>query len=119
MFQDDNNDYCSACGGNGDLVCCDGYNCKRSFHFKCVDPPVLEGGLPDESWFCNQCSNHHENGISESESRFNGPFGPLIWNLEVKNPSAFHLPKHIRELFDQVKTGENGEYENDVPIKPK
>lgn len=119
MIQEDNNEYCSACGGNGELVCCDGYGCKRSFHFKCVDPPLLEDSLPDESWYCNQCNNNHELGETEEDAKLNGTFGPLMWNLEVKNPSAFHLPRHIRDYFVDVKTGENGEYEEGGPVKPK
>lgn len=109
--QDDNDDYCSSCGGNGDLVCCDG--CTRSFHFKCVDPPINEGSLPDE-WFCNVCLTK---GISLP--RRDGSFGALLTNLERKNPSAFHLPKDIREYFEGVKTGTEGEYEEAVPPKPK
>jgi hypothetical protein len=31
--------------------------------------------------------------------------------LEKKNPSAYSLPKDIREYFDNVKTGPSGEYE--------
>lgn len=102
-LKDDNDDYCSSCGGNGDLVCCDG--CTRSFHFKCVDPPIDEGKLPDE-WFCNICLNSR---IPPSEPA--GSFGALLVKLDGKNPSAFHLPKDIREYFENVKTGTEGEYE--------
>lgn len=113
MGQEDNDDYCAACGGNGDLVCCDG--CTRSFHFKCVDPPMVEGALPDE-WFCNQCQ------YQKHPPRRDGPprsFDSLLDSLEAKNPSAFHLPKEIRECFEGVRTGSEGEYEDIVPPKPK
>src|SRR5450756_2481674 len=102
MPQDDNDDYCSACGGNGDLVCCDG--CTRSFHFKCVDPPMIEGSLPDE-WFCNVCQYRQ----SGAQHPIPGVFGPLLLFLDGKNPSAFRLPKSIREYFVDVKTGADGE----------
>lgn len=111
VSKDDNDDYCSSCGGNGDLVCCDG--CTRSFHFKCVDPPINEGALPDD-WFCNVCRDRRDPG----EER-DGSFGPLLSNLVRKNPSAFHLPKDIREYFENVKTGTEGEYEDVLPPKPK
>ncbi|KAE9367311.1 hypothetical protein N431DRAFT_66655 [Stipitochalara longipes BDJ] len=109
--QDDNDDYCAACGGNGDLVCCDG--CTRSFHFKCVDPPMIEGSLPDE-WFCNTCQTK-----PGSRDPIPGTFGPLLLSLDEKNPSAFHLPKAIREYFVDVKTGADGEYEEAGTTKPK
>lgn len=110
--QDDNDDYCSACGGNGDLVCCDG--CTRSFHFKCVDPPMIQGSLPDE-WFCNIC----QAGRPGREDPIPGTFGPLLLYLDAKNPSAFTLPKSIREYFVDVKTGADGEYEEAGTGKPK
>ena len=110
-FQDENDDYCSSCGGNGDLVCCDG--CTRSFHFKCVDPPINEVSLPDE-WFCNDCLTK-----DTLPQQRDGTFGALLSNLERKNPSAFHLPKVVRDYFDGVKTGTEGEYEEVVPPKPK
>jgi hypothetical protein len=111
-LQEDNDDYCSSCGGNGDLVCCDG--CTRSFHFKCVDPPINQDALPDE-WFCNVCLSKHFRR-HEDES---GVFGLLLANLHRKNPSAFHLPKDIREYFVDVKTGTEGEYEEISPPKAK
>ncbi|KAI9742626.1 MAG: hypothetical protein M1818_003767 [Claussenomyces sp. TS43310] len=109
--QDENDDYCSSCGGNGDLVCCDG--CTRSFHFKCVDPPMIEGQLPD-TWFCNRCNLSRNPPIKESF----GSFGELLLDLETRNPSAFHLPKHVREYFEGVRTGGEGEYEEGV-VAPK
>lgn len=93
-------------------MCCDG--CPRSFHFKCVDPPLSENQLPD-NWFCNVCKalrNPPSNGNT-------GAFGALITVLEKKNPSAFHLPKDIREYFEGVRTGAEGEYEESVAQKPK
>ncbi|TAQ83815.1 hypothetical protein B7494_g7865 [Chlorociboria aeruginascens] len=111
--QDDNDDYCSSCGGNGDLVCCDG--CTRSFHFKCVDPPMIEGSLPDE-WFCNLCLASRLPRLKDEDG---GTFGYLLAQLERKNPSAFHLPKSIREYFVDVKTGAEGEYEEGLAQKPK
>ena len=46
-------------------------------------------------------------------------FGQLLAILHRKNPSAFHLPKDIREYFEGVRTGAEGEYEEGVPQKPK
>ncbi|KAH9210761.1 hypothetical protein DL95DRAFT_465518 [Leptodontidium sp. 2 PMI_412] len=116
MTQDgENDDYCSACGGNGDLVCCDG--CTRSFHFKCVDPPIIEGSqpLPDD-WYCNSCQLK-QNGPFDDDT--GGVWGPLISEFEDKNPRSFRLPEPIREYFVDVKTGADGEYEEIIPPKPK
>lgn len=116
MIQDgENDDFCSACGGNGDLVCCDG--CTRSFHFKCVDPPIIEGSqpLPDD-WYCNNCQLK-QNGPFDDDT--GGVWGPLISEFEDKNPRSFRLPEPIREYFVDVRTGADGEYEEIVPPKPK
>ncbi|KAI5922233.1 hypothetical protein F4810DRAFT_301852 [Camillea tinctor] len=91
--QDDNDDSCYTCGGNGRLVCCDG--CNYSFHFMCIDPPMDEGHEPDE-WFCNECSQRFYPSMSEYE----GPFDQLFSSLERK-------------------TGQEGEYEDIPQAKPK
>ena len=75
---------------------------------------MIEGSLPDE-WFCNVC---HFNRYPRRDDE-NGLFGLLFSNLERKNPSAFHLPKFVREYFENVKTGAEGEYEEVAPPKPK
>ncbi|KAJ3558423.1 hypothetical protein NPX13_g9709 [Xylaria arbuscula] len=110
--QDDNDDSCYTCGGNGELVCCDG--CTFSFHFMCIDPPMDEGHVPDE-WFCNECQMRY-NPPPEIEHK--GAFGPLLTSLQRKNPRAFRLPESIREYFEGVKTGTEGEYEEAAPPKP-
>lgn len=105
----DNDDYCAACGGNGRLLCCDG--CTRSFHFKCVDLPSDPASLEGEEWYCFECQAQE---IPRSNNEEDGLFGSLMAILERKNPSAFHLPKGIREFFENVKTGTEGEYEEGV-----
>ncbi|KAI1742159.1 hypothetical protein F4680DRAFT_413082 [Xylaria scruposa] len=111
--QDDNDDSCYACGGNGELVCCDG--CTFSFHFMCIDPPMDQGHIPDE-WFCNECQiRYHPPLVNEHK----GIFGALATSLQRKNPRAFRLPESIREHFEGVKTGAEGEYEEAIPPKPK
>lgn len=111
--QDDNDDSCYTCGGNGELVCCDG--CAFSFHFVCIDPPMDEGHIPDE-WFCNECQIRYNPPLVDEH---NGIFGPLVTNLQRKNPRAFRLPESIRDYFEGVKTGAEGEYEEAAPPKPK
>ena len=116
ISQDDNDDYCSSCGGNGELVCCDG--CTRSYHYVCVDPPFDRSlPLPDR-WHCNVCENAGNSRLPHESS---GIFGALLVNITRKNPDAFSLPRDIREHFDNVKTGASGEYEEEITVthKPK
>ncbi|KAK0710935.1 hypothetical protein B0H67DRAFT_269147 [Lasiosphaeris hirsuta] len=108
--EDDNDDYCASCGGNGELICCDG--CTRSFHFACVDPPIGQDSMPVE-WFCNVCR------LSRDPAAFpahDGGFSSLLESLDGRNSSAFRLPGDVRELFDNVRTGIDGEYEDLVGI---
>ncbi|KEY74154.1 hypothetical protein S7711_00314 [Stachybotrys chartarum IBT 7711] len=100
----DNDEYCSACGNSGDVVCCDG--CPRSFHFECVDMVESET-LPDE-WFCTECV------VRRFPSRVpvhKGVFGAALNNLEKSIPRAFSLPRRLQNRFEGVKAGADGDYE--------
>jgi hypothetical protein len=44
-----NEEICSSCGGPGRFLCCEG--CPKSFHFTCLDPPIDENELPEDSWY--------------------------------------------------------------------
>ena len=46
-----NEEICGACGGPGRFLCCEG--CPKSFHFTCLDPPIDENDLPEDSWYSN------------------------------------------------------------------
>ncbi|KAI9783606.1 MAG: hypothetical protein M1816_001312 [Peltula sp. TS41687] len=102
--QDDNNDYCSACGGEGSLVCCDG--CPRSFHVTCLDPPADIDSLP-EPWFCPDCTTKK---AAETEKPA-GLFGGLVEKLDQRNPVAYNMDPDIRYYFEHVSTGKDGEYQ--------
>lgn len=110
--QDENDDCCYTCGGNGEIVCCDG--CQYSFHFLCIDPPMDQGHMPDE-WYCNECKHRYYPPFGENK----GLFRSLLNDLDRKNPRAFRLPEDVRDLFEGVRTGPEGEYEEVVPPKPK
>ena len=109
-LQADNNEFCSACGGDGTLVCCDG--CPRSFHFSCLDPPITKA--PVGEWFCQICVDSRAPQAAPSK----GIFSTLLANLEKGNPVAFSLPIDVRTFFEGVETGEAGEFrEVDAPLK--
>ena len=112
--QSDNSDYCSACGGSGYLLCCDG--CDRAFHFECLDPPldpnISVQDLPNP-WYCFICKARRNPVARESH----GLFTDLVFRIERKNPTAFALPQKLRDYFEGVKTGEDGEYVDYYPLK--
>ena len=112
---DNNEDACTACGGNGKLLCCD--NCPSAFHFSCVDPPLDEDNPPEGEWLCNKC----ESKKNYFAKKPRGPFSNLMDNIEKQNPSVFSLPRELREQYEGVKTGEKGEYQDytEVGLKTK
>lgn len=113
IAQDENDEYCSACGGNGDLVCCDG--CTRAFHLICVDPPMESVSQLPPDWYCVTCGSLRTGPGANHRRR--GLFGELTMLVEKRNPSAFHLPLSIRGWFEGVRTGPEGEYEEGNPPK--
>lgn len=110
--QRDNNDFCSACGASGRLLCCDG--CIRAFHFMCLDPPMLENAPPEGLWFCFNCEAKKD----PYHRARRGLFSLLNTNLRKSNTSAYSLPKHMRDYYEGVGTGDDGEY-IDVPTSGK
>ncbi|KAL8914503.1 MAG: hypothetical protein Q9171_000856 [Xanthocarpia ochracea] len=96
-----NSDECSACGGPGELLCCDG--CTRSYHFTCIDPP--KDSLPDGEWFCQACASQ------PLPPPARGIFPLLRHSLQKHTPTAYNLPGSIRNHYEDVTTGEDGEYE--------
>lgn len=105
ILMQDNDEYCASCGGEGTLLCCDG--CPNSFHHTCLEPPLDPEKEVDGEWFCPRCIAQRNRGpISTS-----GLFGPIFRIVDDTIPKAFSLPFEIRDYFEGVKTGEEGEYE--------
>lgn len=102
-----NDDFCSACGGTGIFICCD--LCPKSFHLLCCAPPLLE--VPDkDDWNCREC--RAASGIDPKPAwNLIGIFGLLLNDLHGSNPNEFCLPKGLREsTFINVYLGEDSEY---------
>lgn len=109
-----NNDYCSSCGCAGRLLCCE--TCPRSFHFTCIDPPMLEEEVPEGAWYCRECFVRRNPPLPYRK----GLFSQMLNQLERRNPKQFKLPKNICERFEGVTMNEIGEYEDEIkPIKGK
>lgn len=105
----ENNDFCSACGGTGYLLCCDG--CDRSFHFSCLDPPLSEDAKElDEPWYCYVCLTKRPGGLLDAspEKVTRGLFAPLFATLKKQNPTNYILPAEIRDFFEGVATDKQG-----------
>ena len=119
-LQLDNDDICAACGGEGEVLCCDG--CIRSFHYICLDPP--KHGAPQGEWLCRHCiaTKLKPQGLDLEvtvDGATDGVFNPIFQKLQAKNPHCYSLPKPVRETFENVRTSASGEYEETLPPKSK
>ncbi|CAN6669104.1 hypothetical protein TRVA0_041S00672 [Trichomonascus vanleenenianus] len=99
-----NIDYCAACGGVGNFVCCEG--CPNSFHFFCTDPPVDEENLPDE-WYCRKCYVKKHPPLPHKK----GIWSQLLDDMDRINPVQFALPKDLQIRYEGVIPASDGEYE--------
>ncbi|KAH3678990.1 hypothetical protein WICMUC_001304 [Wickerhamomyces mucosus] len=110
----DNDDFCSSCGEPGIFLCCE--TCPKSFHFSCCDPPFDQNNLPEDDWYCKECS------FKRNPPKPNPPslFSKLLDQLDAINPVQYRLPKKLRERFEGVNTGPFGEYQDtdQKPYKP-
>ncbi|KAI1310822.1 hypothetical protein EDD11_003637 [Mortierella claussenii] len=117
-----NNDYCEACMGLGEFICCD--SCPKAFHFSCCQPPMDPLDLPDE-WNCNEChaakdflrTSVHDLQSPPQPSK-PGVFKQLLDNINRANPKAFALPSEIRSFFKGVVANSDGDYD-DAEHKPR
>ncbi|RJE21753.1 PHD finger domain protein [Aspergillus sclerotialis] len=98
---DYHDDSCHECGGAGDLILCD--DCPRSFHFLCVDPPILSKQPPAGEWLCPRCR----------ASRLMSQYTDKLNKMSRKD---FALPVKLRNHFTDARSGERGAYEDTAPI---
>ena len=114
----ENHDFCSACGGSGYLLCCDG--CDRSFHFTCLDPPLNENASElNEPWFCFKCVARRPVVSEQPEKLQRGLFAPLLSSLRKRNPSNFILPQDLRDWYQHVHTDKLGGFGESVNPKTR
>ncbi|KAF9952849.1 hypothetical protein BGZ70_000447 [Mortierella alpina] len=109
---ENNNDYCEACLGLGEFICCD--SCPKAFHFSCCQPPLDPHDLPDE-WNCNECRAVKNPPVPSSA----GIFKELLDNVNKTNPKTFSLPSYIQSFFKGVAANSEGEYEDALDQKPR
>ncbi|KIL69543.1 hypothetical protein M378DRAFT_156743 [Amanita muscaria Koide BX008] len=106
-----NEDHCSSCRSQGILVYCDG--CPRAFHLLCLDPPLDKIDDGDSRWYCPACM------IRKHPPRKPPPslLSPLIYQVEMSNPTEFQLPDEIRNFYKDVVTGPKGTYVDASEVK--
>ena len=100
----ESDDFCSACKGAGEFVCCD--NCPRVFHFLCCDPP--RDKAPTGSFSCFECAVEHK--PAEKSASSYSSFTPLLSLLENTNTRAFALPTDVQNYFENVSARPDGSY---------
>ncbi|KIW29653.1 uncharacterized protein PV07_05451 [Cladophialophora immunda] len=102
---EDNDEFCASCGGEGKLLCCDG--CTNSFHHACLEPPLNPDEEVEGEWFCPRCVGRRTKQVPHPS----GLFGMVIRRVDDIIPKAYTLPSDIRDYFEGVRTGDEGEYE--------
>ncbi|KAF2477945.1 uncharacterized protein BDR25DRAFT_321095 [Lindgomyces ingoldianus] len=108
----ESDDYCAACKGTGEFICCDG--CPRVFHFLCCDPPRIDA--PEGSFFCHECEARQKR-IDDSVESFS-PLVSLFKKLEGTNTRSFALPTEIQTFFEGVEAREDGSYGEQIKKYP-
>lgn len=69
--------------------------------------------VPKGEWLCNKCTEER----TTSPSPTPGIFEVLLGDLNKKNPVSYALPQHLREYYEGIKTGEDGEFEETNVMK--
>lgn len=110
----ESDDFCSACKGAGEFVCCD--NCTRVFHFLCCDPPLQEPPLG--SFLCYECDARLKASETPAGVESFTLLGPLFKQLETTNTRSFALPSHIRDFYDNIAARDDGSYAEETKRFP-
>ncbi len=64
-------------------------------------------------WYCNVCRTSRGPAGFPMHS---GAFASLLEKLDAQNTSAYRLPGRVRNHFEGVGAGADGEYEEVVPV---
>ncbi|KAG1122201.1 hypothetical protein G6F42_011699 [Rhizopus arrhizus] len=109
-----NHDFCDACGGAGQFLCCDA--CPNAFHLTCVEPPMDTEDLDklSDNWYCNECEHKRleskKSKPKKSKSKYTGLFRELVEDMGKRNPIEYRLPTDIINFFENVAADKEGDY---------
>lgn len=105
---DEHLDFCVACGGEGELLCCDG--CDAAYHFECCDPPLSKDSPElEEAWFCPKCRPLPRRSREASPDDGETVWGDMSKALHAEQRN-FQLPKYLQSYFEDNSVGLDGEY---------
>jgi hypothetical protein len=102
--QSESDDFCFACKGTGEFVCCE--TCPRVFHYICCDRP--RHNPPEGPFFCHEC-DAKANPIDLPEDSYHR-FGSLFKQLRSTNTRSFALPTEVQSFYESVSARPDGSY---------
>eukprot|EP00698_Gefionella_okellyi_P024732 TRINITY_DN8809_c0_g1_i2.p1 TRINITY_DN8809_c0_g1~~TRINITY_DN8809_c0_g1_i2.p1 ORF type:complete len:1211 (-),score=201.20 TRINITY_DN8809_c0_g1_i2:60-3692(-) len=115
---DSNDDLCTICRRDGELICCDG--CPGSFHLKCCKPPLK--AVPEGEWWCWMCKPRRRKLIENQRLAMiqtelqlpNGDVVPLVAhaNPELSLPGVLAIRSFM--LLDDVSITIDAHADRDV-----
>ncbi|KAK5050594.1 hypothetical protein LTR84_003876 [Exophiala bonariae] len=70
-------------------------------------PPLNPDEEVDGEWYCPQCVARQTKGVPHPS----GLLGWVVRRVDDTIPKAFSLPSDVRQYFEGVRTGDEGEYE--------
>ncbi|EDR14493.1 uncharacterized protein LACBIDRAFT_244290 [Laccaria bicolor S238N-H82] len=92
---------CDSCQGwcpSPDTVQCD--RCKRYFHMRCVQPPLMAKPSRGYGWTCAPCSRKHEQEVDSHEIRHPTPVPPKP-KSNLPAPRGRGRPRKDRSLAEK------------------
>ncbi|XP_024028326.1 helicase protein MOM1 isoform X1 [Morus notabilis] len=88
---------CFTCKLGGKLLCCDGRECKRSYHLSCLDPPMDD--VPPGVWYCLGCVKKKlESGVHSVSEGVES-----IWNVREVDVLDVDGLRKERDFFVKYK----------------
>lgn len=82
-----------------DTVQCD--RCKRYFHMRCVQPPLLAKPTRGYGWTCAPCSRRHEEEVDSHDVRPTAPAGPKAHKSNAPPVRGRGRPRKDKSLAEK------------------
>ncbi|MCO5569983.1 hypothetical protein L7F22_023697 [Adiantum nelumboides] len=99
MAKDDHDSVCNKCKQRGQLICCDGKDCKITYHIDCLDPPLRD--VPPNDWYCPCCAcKRFFDGMHSVSKGIES-----IWDVNVLNDGSAAHPEGSLQIGTLRKDG--------------